>query len=197
MFKICTNRRAHGLQKSHKKYEVVSFDVPSFFPNISLAKTTDMILKCVYSEKLVTTSLTKRPMKKLLKDACSKTELTVIDRIYKQIIHEPTSYLWFCPIKDRISWNRKANVMCIIQCPGCHKDYVSKTDRKLTTRLSKHGKKEGQIMLHHLWSCEEFNYRLNLYILADIFSDTRTVDHMGHLYDSVVDSCKVLTSCKN
>ena len=52
-----------------------------------------MILKCVYSEKLVTTSLTKRPMKKLLKDACSKTELTVIDRIYKQIIHEPTSYL--------------------------------------------------------------------------------------------------------
>ena len=142
MFKICTNRRAHGLQKTQKKYEVVSFDVPSLFPNISLAKTTDMILKCVYSEKLVSTSLTKRTIKKLLKDACSKTEFTVNDRIYKQIIHEPTSYLCFCPIKDRISWNQKANVICIIQCLGCHKDYVGKTDRKLTTRLSKHGKKK-------------------------------------------------------
>ena len=33
----------------------------------------------------------------------------------------------FCSMKDRISWNQKANVICIIQCPGCHNDYVGKT----------------------------------------------------------------------
>ena len=32
----------------------------------------------------------------------------------------------FCPMKDRISWNQKANVIYIIQCPGCHNDYVGK-----------------------------------------------------------------------
>ena len=40
----------------------------------------------------------------------------------------------FCPIKDRIRWKQKANVIYIIQCPGCHNDYVGKTDRNLITR---------------------------------------------------------------
>ena len=91
----------------------------------------------------------------------------------------------------------KANVICIIQCPGCHNDYVGKTDRNLTTRLSEHGKKENQPMFQHFQSCEEFNYKLNLYSLADIFSDTRTVDHIEHVYNSVIDNCKILESCNN
>ena len=28
----------------------------------------------------------------------------------------------FCPTKDRISWNQKADAIYIIQCPGCHND---------------------------------------------------------------------------
>ena len=34
----------------------------------------------------------------------------------------------FCPTKDKISWNQKANVIYIILCPGCHNDYVGKKD---------------------------------------------------------------------
>ena len=30
-------------------------------------------------------------------------------------------------------------------------------------------------MFQHFWSCEEFNYKLNRYSLADIFPDTGTV----------------------
>ena len=66
-------------------YKLVSFDVISLLTNIPLAKTIDIILKRVYCEKLVTTNLTKRTMKKLLKDACSKTAFTFNDKIYKQI----------------------------------------------------------------------------------------------------------------
>ena len=55
----------------------------------------------------------------------------------------------FCPNKDRISWDEKTNVIYIIQCRGCHHDYVGKTDKKLISRLSEHGKKEDQ--------SEEFN----------------------------------------
>ena len=43
----------------------------------------------------------------------------------------------FCPTKDRISWNRKANFIYIIQCP----DYAGKTERNLITRSSEHGKR--------------------------------------------------------
>ena len=92
----------------------------------------------------------------------------------------------FCPTKDRISWNQKANVIYIIQCLGCQNDYVGKTDRNLITRLSEHGKKEDQPMFQHFRSCEEFNYKLNLCSLGDIFSDTRTVDHREHVCNSVL-----------
>ena len=57
----------------------------SLFTNVPLTKTIDKILKRVYSEKIVTTNLTKRTMKKLLNNACSKTASTFNDKIYKQI----------------------------------------------------------------------------------------------------------------
>ena len=65
-------------------YKFVSFDLISLFTNVPLTKTTDIILKRVYSENLVTTNLTKRTMKKLLNNACSKTAFTFKDKIYKQ-----------------------------------------------------------------------------------------------------------------
>ena len=66
-------------------YKFISFDVISLFTNVPLAKTIDIILKLVYREKLVTTNLTRRTMKNLLKGACSKTSFTFNDKIYKQI----------------------------------------------------------------------------------------------------------------
>ena len=52
-------------------------------------------------------------------------------------------------------------------------------------------------MFQHFRSCEGFNYKLNLYSFADIFSDTRRLDHMEHVYNSVIDNCKVLDTCNN
>ena len=63
----------------------VTLDVISLFTNVTLAKTINIILKRVYSEKLDTTNLTKRTMKRVLKDACSKTAFTFSDKIHKQI----------------------------------------------------------------------------------------------------------------
>ena len=45
----------------------VSFDVISLFTNVPSAKNIDIILKRLYSERLFTTNLTKRKMKKILK----------------------------------------------------------------------------------------------------------------------------------
>ena len=46
-------------------------------------------------------------------------------------------------------------------------------------------------MFQHFRSCEELNYKLNIYSLADIFSDNGTVDHMANIYNSVTENCKI------
>ena len=103
----------------------------------------------------------------------------------------------FCPTKDRISWNQKTNIVYIIQYRGCHNDYVCETDRNLITILSELGEKKDQIIFQNFRSCEQFNYKLNLYSLADISSDTKTVDHTEHVYNNVIDNYKILNSCNN
>ena len=70
-------------------------------------------------------------------------------------------------------------------------------DRILVTRLSEHEKKKDQSMFQHFWSSEKFSYTLNVYLLADIFSGTSTVDHIEHVYNSVTENCKILESCNN
>ena len=52
-------------------------------------------------------------------------------------------------------------------------------------------------MFQHFRSCEGFNYKLNLYSLADVFLDTRTVDHVEHVYNSVTENYKISDSCNN
>ena len=52
-------------------------------------------------------------------------------------------------------------------------------------------------MFQHFRSCEEFNHKLNIYSLADIFSDTWTVDHIEHVYNSVIENYNILDSCNN
>ena len=52
-------------------YKYVSFDVESFFTNVTLRKNVNIILKRVYSDKLIQTNLKKQSLKKLLLDSCT------------------------------------------------------------------------------------------------------------------------------
>ena len=54
------------------EYVFVSLDVVSFFANVPLTKTVDIILKRIYTGKEITTTLTKRSLKKLILDICQK-----------------------------------------------------------------------------------------------------------------------------
>ena len=54
------------------EYVFVSLDVVSFFANVPLTKTVDIILKRIYTGKEITTTLTKRSLKKLILDTCQK-----------------------------------------------------------------------------------------------------------------------------
>ena len=51
-------------------YMYVSFDVESLFTNVPLKKTINIILKRIFNDKLISTNLKKRSLKKLILDAC-------------------------------------------------------------------------------------------------------------------------------
>ena len=48
------------------EYVLVSLDVVSLFANVPLKKTVDIILKRIYTGKEITTTRTKRSLKKLI-----------------------------------------------------------------------------------------------------------------------------------
>ena len=67
------------------EYTFISFDVESLFTNVPLKKTVEIILNRVYSEKKISTKLTKRSLKKLLLDACTKIAFSFNKKLYEQI----------------------------------------------------------------------------------------------------------------
>ena len=52
----------------------------------------------------------------------------------------------FCSAENSIPIHQKANVIYKVSCPGCHEDYVGKTDWNLVTRLNEHASREDQAM---------------------------------------------------
>ena len=51
-------------------YSLISFDVVSLFTNVPLSKTVQIVLDRVYNHNFVSTTLTKRTLKKLILDSC-------------------------------------------------------------------------------------------------------------------------------
>ena len=66
-------------------YQFVSFDVVLLFPNVPLHKTVQIILNRVFEEKQISTTSTKRSLKKLILDSCNKTAFSFNNKIYEQI----------------------------------------------------------------------------------------------------------------
>ena len=54
----------------------IFLDVVPLFTDVPLRKTVNIILKRVYSEKLINTFMSKRSLKKLNLDICQKTALS-------------------------------------------------------------------------------------------------------------------------
>ena len=65
-------------------YQYISFDVESLFTNVPTKRTADLILKRIYTDKLVSTNLKKRTLKKLILDTCTKTAFSFNNKLYQQ-----------------------------------------------------------------------------------------------------------------
>ena len=65
-------------------YQYISFDVESLFTNVPIKRTVDLILKRIYTDKLVSTNLKKCTLNKLILDTCTKTAFSFNNKLYQQ-----------------------------------------------------------------------------------------------------------------
>ena len=63
----------------------ISLDVPSLFTNVPLKKTVNIILKRIYNETQIPTSLSKPSLKKRILDICQKTAFSFHNKMYEQL----------------------------------------------------------------------------------------------------------------
>jgi hypothetical protein len=70
--------------KVSNDYEMVSFDVSNLFTNVPLEFTIDLILKKVYSKKMIKTKLKKEELKELLGICTKELHFTFDGKIYRQ-----------------------------------------------------------------------------------------------------------------
>ena len=63
----------------------VSFDVTSLFTNVPLKRTVDIIEDRIYNSGLIDTKLSKRSLRKLIIDTCTKTVFSCNNKLYEQI----------------------------------------------------------------------------------------------------------------
>lgn len=103
----------------------------------------------------------------------------------------------FCPTKDKILNDHKANVIYEINCPGCGEKYVGKTDRCFKTRMLEHGRRADQPMHQHLKHCIEFHDVTNLFALTRLFGNSDGINHKEHMINAVLNNCKILDTNDN
>ena len=103
----------------------------------------------------------------------------------------------FCPSKDKVLTEHKANVIYEIICPGCGEKYIGKTDRCFKTRMLEHGKRADQPMHQHLFNCNEFHEITNLFSLPCLFGNSDGIDYKEHIINTVLNNCKILDSNDN
>ena len=65
-------------------FRFVSFDIESLFTNVPLKRTLNLVLKRVFTDGFIDTT-SKRTLKKLLLDACTKTVFSFDSTLYEQI----------------------------------------------------------------------------------------------------------------
>ena len=66
-------------------FRFVSFDIESLFTNVPLKRSLNLVLKRVFTDGLIETTLSKRILKKLLLDARTKTVFSFDNTLYEQI----------------------------------------------------------------------------------------------------------------
>ena len=103
----------------------------------------------------------------------------------------------FCPKKDKVTKDQKANVIYKIICPSCNNVYVGKTDRCFRIRMNEHGTRSDQPMNQHLNNWTAFQETVNINALLKLFNYSKQIDHKAHVLNGVLNNCDIIDSNEN
>ena len=106
----------------------VSLDTKSLFTNVLLEKTMNVILGRFYNQRLITTNLKKRTLKKLIDDTCNKTAFLVNGTVCEQIdgVSMGASF-WACAGENNHARLERAVVDDLITNETLNSRYVDDT----------------------------------------------------------------------
>ena len=144
-------------------FTFVSFDVETLFTNVHIKRTIALIMKRIYDENLLPTNLSKRTLKKLINDTCTKTAFTFNNQFYEQTdgVSMGSS---LGPVLANIIMTEVENVVIrpLIE-QGLIKFYSRYVDDTLLLV-----KKTGLMFIHERLN----NFDSNLRFTVDLFDDT-------------------------
>ena len=98
----------------------------------------------------------------------------------------------FCPTKDKIPVQQRANLIYQIDCPGCGESYIGKTDRCVETRMLEHGTRNTQPMFRHLSDCHLFHDYVNLFSLPTSLNTSYHINVKEHIKNAVLNNYSII-----
>ena len=121
--------------------------------------------------------------------------------IHFKIIYKTHNMSYYVNNKDHTPLMQQSNVIYEFSCPGCHANYIGKTERTLNERSQEHGwTNKDKPVYHHLMNCENFQYIMNIHRCNDLLENSHTsitttdydLDIRNFLINTVKTNIKVL-----
>ena len=107
-----------------------------------------------------------------------------------------TNKICYTNTKDRTALLSQSSVVYEFKCPGCHANYVGKTESTIWERTHDHSwSQKDKPIYQHLSCCAGFQYHLSISKYNRLFTDnnqTQIVNDTDFLIETVTDNIKVI-----
>ena len=79
------------------------------------------------------------------------------------VTYNATELSFFTNTKDHITKLGSSFVVYHFRCPGCHHNYIGKTEKTLWERINEHGyRNKNSVIYNHIINCEGMSYLVDL-----------------------------------
>ena len=93
------------------------------------------------------------------------------------VTYNTTKLSFFTNTKDCIAKLAFSFVVYYFSCPGCHHDYIGKTERTLWERINEHGYRDNDSVTYdHVTNCKVVSYLVDLLNINNNSAERETFD---------------------
>ena len=132
----------------------------------------------------------------------TKTLLRKLKRCFKtavkfKVLYDTRKVSSFCSTKDKIPSMMTSNVIYKIDCPGCGKQYIGKSERCFGVRLECQGTRDNEPMYLHLRNCSKFHDTCNMLVIDDNQNSQFEFNIVNYIYHAILNNAEILKRHNN